>query len=67
MELLAKLPPEVWLDESDRIEIPEGALFPRMRTGGSQFGSYRVASWIETSRNRVRATLLVTIWLFTFI
>ena len=43
--LLAKLPPpEVWLDESDRIEIPDGALFPRMRTGGSQFGSYRAAS-----------------------
>ena len=46
--LRAKLPPpEVWLDESDRIEIPEGALLPRMRSGGSQFGSYRVASWIE--------------------
>lgn len=24
--LLAKLPPEVWLDESDRIEIPDGSL-----------------------------------------
>lgn len=46
--LRAKLPPpEVWLDESDRIAVPEGALLPRMRTGGSQFGSYRVASWIE--------------------
>ena len=40
-------PPEIWLDESDRIEIPEGALLPRTCCGGSQFGSYRSASWIE--------------------
>ena len=46
--LRAKLPPpEVWLDESDAITIPFDAVLPRVRTGGSQFGSYRVASWIE--------------------
>ena len=46
--VIAKLPPpEVWLDESDAITIPFDAMLPRVRTGGSQFGSYRVASWIE--------------------
>ena len=46
--LRAKLPPpEVWLDEIDAITIPFDAMLPRVRTGGSQFGSYRVASWIE--------------------
>lgn len=46
--LSAKLPPpEVWLDESGQIEIPQGALLPKRRSGCNQFGSYQVATWID--------------------
>lgn len=46
--LRAKLPPpEIWLDSSDHIAIPEDALLQRKCSGSNQFGSYCVASWIE--------------------
>lgn len=46
--LRAKLPPpKVWLDDSDAIEIPDGALLPNRRSGCNRFGSYNVATWID--------------------
>lgn len=47
--LRAKLPaPEVWLDESDKITIPEHTLMPpRVNSKVTQFGSYNCASWLE--------------------
>lgn len=47
--LRAKLPaPEVWLDESDKITIPEHTLMPpRINSKVTQFGSYNCASWLE--------------------
>lgn len=47
--LRAKLPPpEIWLDESDEIAIPERTLLPpRINSRTTSVGSYNCASWLE--------------------
>ena len=48
--LNAKVPaPEIWMDSSGAIEIPEDVLWARRGSTENDFGAYYFASWIEGS------------------